>query len=52
MNPEKIKSVTFESGINTSTWLEEASEFEEADLQQLNLRLSLLVSTQYMLIIG
>jgi len=39
MNPEKIKSVTFESGINTSTWLEEASEFEEADLQQLNLRL-------------
>ena len=38
-NPEKIKSVTFESGIATSVWLEEASEFDAEDLQQLNLRL-------------
>lgn len=36
---EKIKSVTFENGILTSIWIEEASEIEQDDFTQLNLRL-------------
>jgi len=36
---EKIKSVTFEHGILTSVWCEEASEIEQDDFTQLNLRL-------------
>ena len=36
---EKIKSVTFEHGILTSVWVEEASEIEQDDFTQLNLRL-------------
>jgi phage terminase large subunit len=36
---EKIKSVTFERGILTDIWMEEASEFIEEDFDQLDLRL-------------
>ena len=36
---EKIKSVTFESGELTHVWIEEATECQEADIQQLKVRL-------------
>jgi len=36
---EKIKSITFESGIATSVWIEESSEVEQGDMTQLSLRL-------------
>ena len=36
---EKIKSVTFESGELTHVWVEEATECQEADIQQLKVRL-------------
>ena len=36
---DKIKSITFKTGILTAIWLEEANEFEENDLMQLDLRL-------------
>lgn len=36
---EKIKSTTFESGELTDVWIEEASEAEEDDYKQLNIRL-------------
>jgi phage terminase large subunit len=36
---EKIKSITFSSGPLTDVWMEEATEFEEDDFIQLNLRL-------------
>lgn len=36
---EKLKSVTFDNGILTDVWMEEASECDESDLNQLNLRL-------------
>ena len=36
---EKLKSITFENGPLTDIWIEEASEVQEADFQQLNLRL-------------
>ena len=36
---EKIKSVTFESGELTHVWVEEATETQEADIQQLKVRL-------------
>jgi len=36
---EKIKSITFPSGPLTDVWLEEATEFDEDDFIQLNLRL-------------
>lgn len=36
---EKIKSTTFESGELTDVWIEEASEAEEDDYKQLNVRL-------------
>lgn len=36
---EKIKSMTFESGELTDIWIEEASEAEEDDYKQLNIRL-------------
>ncbi|WP_290776378.1 PBSX family phage terminase large subunit [Anaerofustis sp.] len=36
---EKIKSTTFESGELTDVWIEEASEAEESDYKQLNVRL-------------
>ena len=36
---DKIKSITFKTGILQAVWLEEANEFEEADLIQLDLRL-------------
>lgn len=36
---EKIKSVTFSKGILTSVWIEEASEIEQDDFRQLDLRL-------------
>ncbi|RGD73824.1 PBSX family phage terminase large subunit [Anaerofustis stercorihominis] len=38
-NVEKIKSVTFASGELTDVWMEEASEDEENDYKQLNVRL-------------
>lgn len=36
---DKIKSITFKTGILQAVWLEEANEFEEDDLTQLDLRL-------------
>lgn len=36
---EKLKSITFPHGVLTDIWIEEASEIEEADLNQLNVRL-------------
>lgn len=36
---EKLKSVTFASGELTDVWVEEASEIEEADFNQLDVRL-------------
>lgn len=36
---DKLKSITFDRGILTDIWLEEASEFAEEDFDQLNLRL-------------
>lgn len=36
---EKLKSVTFENGILTDVWIEEASEVTESDFNQLDLRL-------------
>ena len=36
---EKIKSTTFETGELTDVWIEEASEIEEDDYKQLNVRL-------------
>jgi phage terminase large subunit len=36
---DKIKSITFKTGILQAVWMEEANEFEEGDLMQLNLRL-------------
>lgn len=36
---EKIKSTTFESGELTDVWIEEASECDENDIKQLNVRL-------------
>lgn len=36
---DKIKSITFKTGILQAIWLEEANEFEEGDLTQLDLRL-------------
>jgi len=38
-DPEKIKSITFSSGSLTNVWVEEASELDEADVNQLDLRL-------------
>ena len=38
-NVEKLKSVTFEKGELTDVWLEEATEAEEGDLNQLIIRL-------------
>jgi phage terminase large subunit len=36
---EKLKSITFENGVLTDVWIEEASEVSENDFRQLNLRL-------------
>lgn len=36
---EKIKSITFESGELTDVWVEEATETQEADINQLKVRL-------------
>lgn len=36
---EKLKSITFENGILTDIWIEEASEVSESDFNQLDLRL-------------
>lgn len=36
---DKIKSITFKTGILQAVWMEEANEFEENDFSQLNLRL-------------
>lgn len=36
---EKLKSITFENGELTDIWIEEASEIDEADFNQLDLRL-------------
>ena len=36
---EKIKSITFENGELTSIWIEEATETQEADINQLKVRL-------------
>ena len=36
---EKLKSITFEAGILTDIWIEEASEVSERDFNQLDLRL-------------
>lgn len=36
---EKIKSITFESGELTNIWIEEATECQEADINQLKVRL-------------
>jgi phage terminase large subunit len=36
---EKIKSITFESGELTDIWVEEATETQEADINQLKVRL-------------
>jgi phage terminase large subunit len=36
---EKIKSLTFKTGILQAVWMEEANEFDESDLMQLDLRL-------------
>jgi len=38
-DPEKLKSITFERGILTNIWIEEASEITETDFEQLDLRL-------------
>lgn len=38
-NVEKLKSITFERGGLTDIWIEEASEIEEADFNQLDIRL-------------
>ena len=38
-DPEKLKSVTFERGVLSDIWVEEASEIDEAALNQLNVRL-------------
>lgn len=38
-DPEKVKSVTFENGELTDIWVEEASEIQQEDFTQLNLRL-------------
>jgi len=38
-DPEKVKSITFANGILSSIWCEEASELNEADMMQLDLRL-------------
>lgn len=38
-NAEKLKSVTFPKGELTDIWIEEASEIEEADFNQLDVRL-------------
>lgn len=36
---EKLKSITFENGILTDIWVEEASEISQADFNQLDIRL-------------
>lgn len=36
---DKIKSITFKTGILQAVWMEEANEFEQDDLTQLDLRL-------------
>ena len=36
---EKLKSITFENGILTDIWIEEASEITQADFNQLDIRL-------------
>lgn len=36
---EKLKSITFDSGVLNSLWIEEASEISEADFNQLDIRL-------------
>jgi phage terminase large subunit len=36
---ETLKSITFEKGILTDVWIEEATEIDEADFDQLNARL-------------
>jgi phage terminase large subunit len=38
-NPEKLKSITFSSGVLTDIWVEEASEINQDDFSQLDLRL-------------
>lgn len=38
-DPEKIKSITFRKGELTDIWVEEASEIEESDFNQLDIRL-------------
>jgi len=38
-DPEKLKSVTFPSGELTDVWIEEASELQESQFNQLDLRL-------------
>ena len=38
-NSEKLKSITFPKGELTDVWIEEASEVEEEDFQQLDVRL-------------
>lgn len=38
-DPEKVKSITFANGILSAIWCEEASELNEGDLMQLDLRL-------------
>ena len=38
-DPEKIKSITFETGPLTAVWCEEATELNREDVEQLNLRL-------------
>lgn len=38
-NVEKLKSITFENGELTDIWIEEASEIEECDFNQLDIRL-------------
>lgn len=36
---EKLKSITFENGVLTDIWIEEASEIAESDFNQLDIRL-------------
>lgn len=38
-DPEKIKSITVEKGLITNIWIEEATELNETDFNQLQLRL-------------
>jgi len=38
-NPEKIKSITFKNGDLNMVWGEEATEFNQEDIEQLNIRL-------------